>query len=582
MARAAVPLTLGGIVLAAAAVWGALGQQLDVPTVFGDELIHWDASRSLADGDGLRVRDGGYGFAPGYPALLAPVHWLAPDGLTAYAWARLLHALVFSLAALPAYLLARRLLAPGWSLACAALSVALPSALYTGFVMTEGAAYAACTLAFLAFARCLERPTVGAQVGALATLALATAFRLQLGALVVVLVGGLALRALLSRGRPFVRRGDARLLAPLLVVLGALAVAAVIRVAAGNPLAGYGDLWRSYDLVEVARWTWRTIAGLGLYLALVPLVVAPAAMLGLGRDARRGNRPAAAFASLFLAANAVLLLVVGAFSSTEFGVGFLHDRYLFYVVPLWLVATASWGTRRDDVGWVGLGVGAASTIVLLATLPTYLLNDDGGRRFDAIASGLPSEAASLVDRAEPSRAMLLAFAVLAIVVMAVLALRRVPAWLVLCPTAIVFVLNAGLAWDYRLDAGRNTTFEPLAASATAWVDGAVPGGTQVATLAGGVPVGTRDALRLTELFNASIGPAYDLDGAGYAPTLAAIDVTLGPDGRLLADDGPVAASWVVAPRTLRLAGEVVAVGTVEGLRLWRVDPPLRVLSEAAP
>ena len=57
--RLAAWLTLAGILLAAITLWGALGQQLDVPTVFGDELIHWDASRSLASGDGLRVRKGG-------------------------------------------------------------------------------------------------------------------------------------------------------------------------------------------------------------------------------------------------------------------------------------------------------------------------------------------------------------------------------------------------------------------------------------------------------------------------------------------------------------------------------------------
>ena len=62
--RFTAPLTLAGIVLAAAALWGVLGQQIEVPTVFGDELIHWDASRSLADGDGIGVRDGGYGFGP--------------------------------------------------------------------------------------------------------------------------------------------------------------------------------------------------------------------------------------------------------------------------------------------------------------------------------------------------------------------------------------------------------------------------------------------------------------------------------------------------------------------------------------
>ena len=176
-------VTLAGIVLAAAAVWGTLGQQLDVPTVFGDELIHWDASRSLAAGDGLSVRDGGYGFGPLYPLLLAPVHLLASTDLDAYRWARMLDALVLALAAIPAYFLARRLLPPGWSLACAALTVALPSALYTGFVMTESVAYAACVLAFLAIARCLERPTVKTQLLALAAVGLAAAARFQLASL---------------------------------------------------------------------------------------------------------------------------------------------------------------------------------------------------------------------------------------------------------------------------------------------------------------------------------------------------------------------------------------------------------------
>lgn len=578
--RAAASLTLGGIVLVAATVWGVLGQQLDVPTVFGDELIHWDASRSLAAGEGLRVRDGGYGFAPGYPVLLSPVHLLGANDLTAYEWARLLDALVFALAAVPAYLLARRLLPPGWSLACAALAVAVPSALYTGFVMTEGAAYTACLLAFLAFARCLERPTVTAQLGALGALGLATAFRLQLAVLAVGLVTALALRALASRGRHPVRRSDGRLLLPLLVVLGGLAVAVAVRAALGNPLAGYGTLWRTYDLVEVARWTWRSLAGLGLYLGLVPLVVAPASLLHLGRDGRRGERPAAAFVSLFAGANAVLLLVVGAFSSTEFGVGFLHDRYLFYVAPLWIVAAAVWAERRGPLGLVGLVPGALLVLALLLTLPTYLLNDDGGRRFDAVASGLPSELASLAGRSEPSRLLLLAGAVLAIACATVLTARRLPGWLVLVPVAVVFGLNAGFGWEYRIDAARNVTFAPFDARATAWVDEAVPAGDEVATLAGGVSVETRDALRLTELFNGAIGHVYDL-GAAYAPTLAADEVRLGGGGLVLAVSGPVDARWVVAPRELRLAGDVVAEGTTERLRLWRVRPPLRVLEEDA-
>lgn len=565
--------TLAGIVLAAAAVWATLGQQLDVPTVFGDELIHWDASRSLAGGDGLRVRDGGYGFAPLLPALLAPAHLLTTDDLTAYEWARILNALLFALAALPGYLLARRLLPPGWSLACAALTVAVPSGLYTGFVMAEGAAYAAGTLALLAFMRCLERPTVAAQVGAVGALGLAALVRYQLAALGAALAVALGLRVLLVR-RP--HRGDVARLWPLLAVLGAAALALGVRAVLGNPLAGYGDLWRSYDAVEVARWSWRALAGLGVYLALVPLVVAPAALGRLVGEARRGSAPAAAsFVALFVSVNAALILVVGAFSSTEFGVGFLHDRYLFYVVPLWIVATAVWA-QRGGTGAVGVLAGSALVLVLLLTLPTYLLNDDGGRRFDAVASALPSELAGLLDRSAPSRWLLLIAALLAIGLVIGTAAARLPRWLVLVPVALVFALDAAFAWDSRIDAARNTTFAPFDASTVAWVDKAVPSSVEAATLSSGGTVETRDALRLTEFFNESVDTAYDLAG-GYAPTLASTRVRVAGGGVLVAETGRVDAEWVVAPRELTLAGEIVAEGARGRLRLWRAARPLRVL-----
>ncbi len=578
-ARAAAGLTLSGVVLAAAALWGALGQQVEVPTVFGDELIHWDASRSLAAGDGLEVRNAGYGFGPIYPALLAPVHLLTADDLSAYQWARLWNALLFALAAVPVYLLARRLLEPGWSLACAALAVAIPSALYTGFVMTEGAAYAACCLALLALTRCLERPTVAAQLLAVGALVVAAGVRLQLAALGGALVAALVLRFVLVRGLRVPSATDLARVWPLLLVLGAGMLAVAVRIALGNPLGGYGDLWRSYDLLEVGRWSWRSIAGLAVYLALVPLVLAPSALAALTRDARRGSGAAAAFAAAFLSVNVVLVLVVGAFSSTEFGIGFLHDRYLFYVVPLWLVLTAWWAARKVPLQPVSLAVGAALTIALLATLPPYLLNDDGGRRFDAIASALPSELANrLASASAPTRWSLVAAALAAVAFAIVIA--RLPRWLVLVPVAVVFALDGVLAWDARIDVARNTTFAPMNAATTAWVDRVVPDGQTVATLAGGVPVETRDALRLTEFFNASIGPAYDL-ASGYAPTLASTPARIAGGGLVIADTGRIGAPWIVAPKDVELVGDVRAEGTVAGLRLWRARLPVR-LAEGTP
>ena len=572
--------TLAGIVFAAITLWGALGQQLDVPTVFGDELIHWDASRSLASGDGLRVRDGGYGFGPVYPVLIAPVHLLTGNDLSAYGWARLVNAALFALAAIPAYLLARRLLPRGWSVACAGLAVLIPSALYTGFVMTEGAAYVASTLALLAFARCLERPTVVAQLFAIAALLLAAGVRLQLatlgGAFALALLG----RWLLTRGLRVPSRRDAVRLWPLLVVLLGGAVALAVRAALGNPLAGYADLWRSYDLFEVGRWSWRALAGLGLYLAVVPLVVAPTVLAALARAGRAGSRPAAAFVPLFLAVNLVLLLVVGAFSSTEFGIGYLHDRYLFYVVPLWVVATAVWAERRLSLGPLGLVAGALLVLAPLATLPTYLLNADGGRRFDAIASAFPSEVAVHAGRPEPERWWLIGAGLLALALVLVLAHTRLPAWVVLVPVAVVFAVDAGFAWDARIEAARNVTFAPMNAATVSWVDRAVPDGAEVATVVGAVPVETRDALRLTEFFNGSIGPAYAL-GDGYAPTLASDHVRVGGGGVIVDDLGELRADWVVAPRNLDLVGDVVAEGTVERLRLWRIRGPVRVLEGPA-
>ena len=510
-----------GSLLAAITLWGSLGQQLDVPTVFGDELIHWDASRSLASGDGLRGPQRRLRIRARLTrVLIAPVHLLAGDDLSAYGWARLVNAVLFAFAAIPAYLLARRLLPRDWSVACAGLAVLIPSALYTGFVMTEGAAYAASTLALLAFARCLERPTVPAQLLAVTALLLAAGVRLQLatlgGAFALALLG----RTLLTRGLRLPTRRDVVRLWPLSSCLWAARSRSPSARRSGTPSRATQTCGARTTSSRWGRWTWRALAGLGLYLALVPLVVVPTVLAALAREGRAGSRPSAALVPLFLAVNLVLLLVVGAFSSTEFGIGYLHDRYLFYVVPLWIVATAVWAERRLALGPLGLAAGALLVLAPLATLPTYLLNADGGRRFDAIVSALPSEVALHAGRPQPERWWLIGAGLLALALVLGLTRTRLPAWIVLVPVAVVFALDAGFAWDARIEAAENITFAPLNAATASWVDRAVPEGAEVATLVGKVPVETRDALRLTEFFNGSIGPAYAF-GDGYAPTLAA-------------------------------------------------------------
>ena len=124
-----------------------------------DELIYSELAKSFAAGGHFLVRDhstGAYGYV--YPILIAPA-WAAfraiPD---AYAAAKGINSLVMSLAAIPAYFLARRVLGQWWSIAAAALAVAIPSMVYTATLMTENAFYPVFLCAVLAFMAWLDRP----------------------------------------------------------------------------------------------------------------------------------------------------------------------------------------------------------------------------------------------------------------------------------------------------------------------------------------------------------------------------------------------------------------------------------------
>ena len=566
-------VALAAIVAVATALWGLLGSTIEVPTVFGDELIYWDAARSLADGDGLAVRDERYAFGPLYPVLLAPLHRVA-GSVGAYELTRLLGAILFALAAAPVYLLARRLLPRGWSLGCAGLAVVAPSSVYTGFVTTEAVAYPAACTALLAIQLAAERPSARRQLAALAAIGLAAGVRLQLATLVAALLVALAVRHLASSGAIRPPIALLRRLWPTWAVLGAVLAIALLRLASGGSVSGYGDLWRSYDAIEVLRWSWYALGGLCLYLAIVPVVVGLAALGMLAARAERGDRHASSFVGVVVGTTVVLVVVVGAFSSTEFGVGFLHDRYLFYVVPMWLVLTAVWAHDAARLELRAIVPGTLLAVALLATLPTYLLTTDGGRQFDAVATAVPGRIAAELGRVEPPRWLLL-LAALAATVFA-LAVRRIWQPALLAPLAVVFLANAGLVWDARIDSARDTTFVALDDPDAAWVDRAVPTGVDVATFYGAASVEVRDAFRLTEFFNRSIGRAYDLGGS-YAPTLGSDRVRVAADGNVLADDNPLPEGLLVTDATVQLDGERIAQGTRAGLVLWRLDGPARVV-----
>src|ERR671933_768931 len=99
-------------------------------------------ARSLSPSGRPEIRGG----AAQFPALLEPILaaplWLLGNPELVYRLTQGLHALAMSLAAVPVYLLCRRVgLSRGYGLAAAALTVACPALFYSAFITADAIAY---------------------------------------------------------------------------------------------------------------------------------------------------------------------------------------------------------------------------------------------------------------------------------------------------------------------------------------------------------------------------------------------------------------------------------------------------------
>ena len=167
---AAVPawVWVAAIVVCSAAIRIALARRMVAPWIMIDEIVYSELAKSFAAHGSFLARgvaSHGYGFV--YPIVLAPAYRLFSAIPDAYAAAKAINGMVMSLAAVPAYFLARRLLSPWLSLVVAALTVTVPSMLYTGTIMTENVFYPLFLVVALALVTMLERPTATRQVGLL-------------------------------------------------------------------------------------------------------------------------------------------------------------------------------------------------------------------------------------------------------------------------------------------------------------------------------------------------------------------------------------------------------------------------------
>lgn len=570
---------LAAIVLVGFLVYAGAAQLVETPRVFPDEIIYGEAAASLGEGDGLRLRGEPYEYGPLYPAFLAPAFAVFDDRALAYHVAKAINALLFALVAVPVYLLARRLLSQRSSLGVAALALLVPSSMLTSLVMTETLAYLAAAWLIYAIALALERPTATRQFAVLAGTVVAYAARPQLAGLYGTYLAAIPLSWLFLPGGLSRWRTAARALWPTgLSLLVGVAVVATPLVTGSSPLGAYEVLWRSYDPLVVARWFAYHLADLELYVAVAPLVIAPVALALLVRRGRAGASPEAAFAALFLTANAVGLLVVAVFASTEFGFDRLHDRNIFYLVPLWLVLLAVWleaglpRPRRE------LAIGALLALALPLALPFRHVSSEVG--VDVVTSALWGRVHEVAvgHGGLSGRYLLVAFVVAVVAGTVTLPVRyRLAFPAVVAGTLLV---TSVLGWEREIDAPENAVYAVASSGHKTWIDDALPARVRVTKLYTDTACGSaveRHALYLTEFFNAAVNRAAYI-GDSLPDGLPIDRVEVGKDGALvLATGRPLVAHYVYTQRGLELAGARVATGTAAGLVLWNVGGPVRVV-----
>jgi hypothetical protein len=553
----------------------------DGPRVHPDEVRYLIAASSLVEGEGLSLRGADYGFGPLLPLVLAAILRIAGSVDAAYDWFKAANALFFALTAVPVYLLARRLVSQWWAVLAAGLAIAIPSSISVVTVMTESLSYLTTMWALYAIALALERPSVLRQFAVLGTIAAALLTRTQFGILYVTWVGALACLWLLAPAtRPRSRSELLRFWPTALpVVLGALAF--VARLASGSSardtFGAYWELWRGYDPFAVGKWFVYHLGDFAVYLVVVPVAVTPIVLWELGRAGRAGSRRAASFVSLFVAANVSGLLVVAAFTSTPWGYDRLHDRYGFYLVPLWLVGLVWWLASGLPRPLVAAAIGAVATLALALILPFAQLANEAG--IDTVPGALWVRIeAELAGPGPASGRLALAIFVVGLLAATFLLPRGIARLALPAAILVGFGAMSYFAWQRMLDAPEDLVF--AGGLERAWIDERVGPDATVTKLYVDTNCESaleRHALFLTEFFNSSVDRAAYVEGS--VPDGLPIDeVDVSAGGTLeLSPGDPLRAEYVYTQPGVELAGTRVATGTAADLVLWRVDGPVRVV-----
>jgi hypothetical protein len=555
---------LVGLVVLSTAIRYVFTRQAVAPWIMVDELIYSELAKSFAASGDFLVRGehtGWYGYV--YPVLISPA-WAAfksvPD---AYAAAKGINALVMSLAAVPAYFLARRVLGTWWSLAAAALAVAIPSMVYTGTLMTENAFYPIFLATMIALVAWLDRPTVVNTLALIGLFVVAFLTRQQ-----AIALGPAFLTAplLMLNWREALRRYLPVYL--LAAVVGLLVV--VVQSARGRSVFGILGAYQAastshYSAGSVTKWFLYHMSELDLSVGVLPF----AALLVLAFGLRGLARPQKVFVAASVAVTFWLVLEVAIFASEQsFRV---EERNMFYVAPLFLIALLVWIERGLPRGTVW----ATAAIILAAALPGALPYSSliGLNAISDTIALLPLGWLVEQGLGLDDVGVVVVFVCAALGLLFLFVPRRYA--LVLPALVLVYfaVSQAAIQSKHEFQS-LESLFGGIVNPHRDWIDRAVGSNAKVAV----VWTGHTDKFTVweNEFFNRSVGPVY-ATGPSLPGDLPETKVTIDRlSGDLRTPSGKsIHAQYALTDSSLAVEGTIVARDKLKGMDLYRLNGPLR-------
>ncbi len=545
--------------------WAAVS--VPVPWIAPDEMVYGLLGQSLYSHGSLEI----LGSPTPFYSLLVPA--LVGFPLSAFG---LIHGLdvlqglqafVMSLTAVPVYLWGRSLVSRGWALVGAALAVAAPGLTYAGLMMSEVLFYPLLVLAAWAGADVIARPTRRSGVLlVLAVLALC-ATRIQGIVLLPVLATAAIVDGWFARSWANLRR--------LLPATGALAALAVIwigwRLGSGSgTLGGYEVIaTTSYSVGGAVKFVVYHLASVLIICGLFP---AAAVALLFVRAARHGEPDPQVRAYLAVASSLTVWQVVEVGVFASYYSDRIVERNLIGLGPVLFLGLVLWLDRgAPGTAWERAAVAAVAALVLLVLPVRRLVNIFGAH--DAMTM-LPLY--RLRQATGPGTMLAVYLVVGALVALAFALLPRRAVRVVPAVLLVALVAASALAGKFAVDQARAQQ-QAFLGKRPNWVDRKADG--PVAYLYDGEP--SWNGVWHTLFWNKKIDRVFDLGHAGVPGPLPQAHAEVQPDGTVFVPpsarqpgDYAVVSTWTT------LAGEklkgVKQQGlTQAGLRLWRVERPLR-------